>query len=476
MKKIAKILMGLMTFTMASGFISCKKNEPKGLDMVEIPGMSIKMLRIEVTQELYESVMGENPSYFKGENNPVEQVSWYDAIYFCNKLSEKEGLTPVYSVNGIKDVSKWGYTPHNKEELEGNIRQNLAANGYRLPTEEEWEYAAKGGQNYTYSGSNNLKKVGWYEGNSGDRTHSVAQKKANGYGLYDMSGNVWEWCGDVDPYYSISGRYRCGGSYSCNDYGCSKVDYRYYSSAGYQDDDLGFRIVCSVASGFSGCKKNELKGLDMVEMPGMSIKMLRTEVTQKLYESVMGENPSYFKGENNPVEQVSWYDAIYFCNKLSEKEGLTPVYSVNGITDVSKWGYTPHNKEELEGNIRQILAANGYRLPTKEEWEYAAEGGEDYEYSGSDNLDEVGWYEGNSGDRTHSVAQKKANGHGLYDMSGNVWEWCWDVSPGYGSYRWRRGGSYYDSAHSCKVDCSDHYYANYQSDFLGFRIVCSASN
>ena len=216
--------------------------------------------------------------------------------------------------------------------------------------------------------------------------------------------------------------------------------------------------------------------IEMVHIPGQDYKMLNTEVTQELYESVMGENPSRIKEKNNPVENVSWYDAIYFCNKLSEKEGLTPAYSVDGITDVSKWGYTPHNEEELEGNIRQNLAANGYRLPTEEEWEYAAEGGEDYTYSGSNNLDEVGWYRDNSGYRTHPVAQKKANGYGLYDMSGNVWEWCWDVSP-YGSdNRYDRGGSYYDYDNRCKVSRRDDGSAYYRFYGLGFRIVCSASN
>ena len=482
MKKIKKLLTAGIIAAAMCCITSCGSSIPD-LNMVEIPGKKYKMLKTEVTQRLYKSVMGENPSDFKGSDNPVNRVSWYDAIYFCNKLSEKKGLEPVYSVNGTTDVTKWNYTPHKEVDIPLNVTQDTTANGFRLPTLEEWQYAAEGGQYYVYSGSDDLDEVGWYGDNSSDKIHPVAKKKANGYGLYDMSGNVWEWVWDVNPY----GRYDrcyCGGDYFNYAKYLNKTNSSICEVGSWNtkrpdfSGGLGFRIVCSVASGFSRCKKNEPKGLDMVEISGMSIKMLRTEVTQELYESVMGENPSYYKGENNPVECVSWYDAIYFCNKLSEKEGLTPVYSVDGITDVSKWGYTPHNEEELEGNIRQNLAANGYRLPTEAEWEYAAKGGEDYKYSGSNNLDEVGWYYNNSGDRTHSVAQKKANGYGLYDMSGNVWEWCWDVDPN-GSYssRYNRGGSYSSYGDDyCEVSSRNSDYAGYQYDSQGFRIICSASN
>lgn len=213
--------------------------------MVKIPGKNIKMMSTEVTQKLYQMVMVENPSKNKGANNPVEEVSWYDAIYFCNVLSEKSGYEPVYSVNGETDVSKWGYTPHKDKEIKGGVTWNEKANGFRLPTKTEWEFAAKGGQNFIYSGSNNLDAVGWYERNSGDKTHPVAQKRPNGYGLYDMSGNVWEWVWDAG--YDDE-RWYCGGSY-LNDAEYCEVSPRYAESAYYRGYHRGFRVARSLAAG-----------------------------------------------------------------------------------------------------------------------------------------------------------------------------------------------------------------------------------
>ena len=190
--------------------------------------------------------MGCNPSENKGDDKPVENVSWYDAIYFCNKLSEEFGYKPVYSVDGISDVLKWNYTPHNGDSIRGEVTQNTKANGFRLPTVEVWEYAARGGQNYKYSGSNNLDEVGWYSRNSGNKTHPVAQKKANGYGLYDMSGNVWEWCWDVYPWdvYPHNSRYIFGGYFDSDEKNC-RVYGDSYDNASPRYYSVGFRIVCS---------------------------------------------------------------------------------------------------------------------------------------------------------------------------------------------------------------------------------------
>ena len=229
--------------SVSSVFLSCFK-------MVKIPNKKYSVGETEVTQMLYGEVMKENPSNIGGVNLPVENVSWYDAIYFCNKLSMKKGLSPVYAVDGETDVAKWNYTPHKEEKLHGEITQNVSASGFRLPTVEEWQYAARGGQDYTYSGSNNLDEVGWYDDNSGKRTHPVAQKKANGYGLYDMNGNVLEWCWDSDDnssaYFGLSCRYNCGGSWDFH--GINGINCKVSSLAYNQSSNVGFRIVCNASN------------------------------------------------------------------------------------------------------------------------------------------------------------------------------------------------------------------------------------
>lgn len=222
--------------------------------------------------------------------------------------------------------------------------------------------------------------------------------------------------------------------------------------------------VVAAAVGFTCCAK---ENVDMVRIPGKNCEVMKTEVTQKLYVSVMGENPSKFKGDNRPVESVSWYDAIYFCNKLSKLNGLQPVYAMDGETDPDKWYYTPNIGDEVYSKITQDMTKNGYRLPTYMEWKYAARGGQKFKYAGSDDIDEVAWYNDNSEEETHPVAQKKPNGYGLYDMSGNVKEWCYDGNCYY------CGGSWIDSASYCKVDSRTDDRAYYRSYCLGFRLVRS---
>jgi len=177
------------------------------------------------------------------------------------------------------------------------------------------------------------------------------------------------------------------------------------------------------------------------------------EITQSEYGSVMGSNPSHFVGyPNRPVENVTWFNAIEFCNRRSILEGLTPAYSYGTYgADPDNW---PSGWGDVYGDIHVVcnFMANGYRLPTKFEWMFAAKGGnlsQNYTYSGSNDFYQVAWFWWNSDNRTHEVGTLSANELGIYDMSGNVSEWCWDL---HGAYRYLYGGSYEDSYDNCTVE------------------------
>lgn len=201
-----------------------------------------------VTQKEYKSLIGNNPSYFKGDDLPVETVSWFDAIKYCNAKSKTEGLPVAYNES----------TGDLLDSL-GNITTDVTqAKGYRLPTEAEWEYAVKGGTStYKYSGSNDVGSVAWYWDNSGSKSHPVGTKKSNELGIYDMSGNVWEWCQDwYDDYNGTNsvnryiyektyGRVLRGGGWN-NDAGDMRVTNRYFGDPTDRDFDVGFRVVRSV--------------------------------------------------------------------------------------------------------------------------------------------------------------------------------------------------------------------------------------
>ena len=380
----------------------------------------------EVTQELWEVVMGTTvamqrdkinpklPLAGVGDKHPIYYVSQKEAKEFCERLSR------------------------------------LTGRKYTLPVWQQWEYAAKGGKrsgNYKYSGSDNANDVAWINSVS---THPVATKASNELGIYDMSGNVKEWCAG-------EGQLR-GGSWMC-DAICGEIERVNLRDARSRDKIVGFRVV-------ENQKESLYKGTNNIEInvKGVSFKMINveggtfqmgsndseassdekpvhsvtlsdyyigeTEVTQELWEAVMGSNPSGYKGSKNPVENVSWDDCQDFIKKLNK------------------------------------LTGKNFRLPTEAEWEYAARGGNKsrgYKYSGSNTFGDVAWYWHNSSREPHPVGTKTPNELGLYDMSGNVWEWCSDwygdyssssqtnpTGPATGSGRVLRGGSWIGRT-SCRV-------------------------
>jgi len=156
------------------------------------------MSKYDITQSQYQAITGVNPSYFSGNADaatcPVEQVTWYDAVEFCNGLSSADGLQQVYTISGRTPATGYSITA-------ATVTADFTKSGYRLPTEAQWEYAARAGTTTTYYWGNasddpTLKKYAWYAANSGSATHSVGQKLPNAWGLYDMVGNVWQWCWD----------------------------------------------------------------------------------------------------------------------------------------------------------------------------------------------------------------------------------------------------------------------------------------
>jgi len=429
----------------------------------------------------------------KAANHPVQMVSWWDVVKWCNALSEKDDLTPVYTVSG--NVMRTGTTVPDV---------NWSANGYRLPTEAEWEKAARGGvsgKRFPW-GSDTISHGDanfWNEGvesyvhgtngpnpiyNDGIEPLSspVGSFSPNGYGLYDMSGNMFEWCWDrygesyytegaINPRGPSSGASRVvrGGSwaFAARTARCCVRPFEGLQPD-YQSNFIGFRVARS--------RLIE----DFVEIPGGSFTMgvapgdpetdapqttvsvdtfylQTTETTKSQWDAVRAWalangysdlEAAGGKAPEHPVHSVRWIETVKWCNARSEMEGLRPCYYVGG--NVLRTG-------SVEPDVD--WSANGYRLPTEAEWEKAARGGvsgkrfpwatdtithseanyrstTEHSYDISPTRDTHPTWTDASSVYSSPVGSFAANGFGLYDMCGNMWEWCWD----------RYGSIYYASS------------------------------
>lgn len=207
-----------------AGFIELKDDRTKQKWTVEIEPFLLS--KIPVTQDLYFEITKESPSTFKGGIRPVETVSWKDAVIFCNSLSIRMTLTPCYSI--ILEREEFVF--------------DSKADGFRLPTEAEWEYACKAGTSGSKYGK--IDEIAWYKMNSGGRTNDTGLKKPNPWGLYDMLGNVWEWCSDIYDE-TVYGSYRIirGGGWNDEERGCLATNRRRSHPLSFKIDDLGFRIA-----------------------------------------------------------------------------------------------------------------------------------------------------------------------------------------------------------------------------------------
>lgn len=446
---------------------SSKAADEKPVHMVNVRGFQIG--KTEVTQGQWKSVMGSNPSGFNacGDSCPVEQVSWNDAQDFIRKLKQ------------------------------------LTGQNYRLPTEAEWEYAARAGAAAEWSFGNDQSKLGnyaWYKDNSGGRTHEVGQKLPNAFGLFDMHGNAWEWVEDCfhnnysdAPKDATAWTTNCDGNFKVLRGGSWQVasaitrsGLRYSFAPDSTDNHVGFRVALDLTERVEQIQKVKasLKTIkdcfscpEMVYLAGgdfemgsnlqpkempvhkvaiASLYIGKTEITQAQWQDVMGGNPSRFRGfgSNWPVESISWDDAQLYVQRLSKKTGKS------------------------------------YRLLSEAEWEFAAKGEDLGRWNFGDNdqkLFEFAWVGSNSKGTTQAVAQKKPNEFGLYDMYGNVEEWVADCyhdayveapqnsSPWLkdckGEYRVRRGGSWAVDPALARSSSRDFATPGLTRNYLGLRVA-----
>ncbi len=493
-KPLEMVLIPAGTFMMGSPSSEQDRNSDETQHQVTLT-QDFYIGKYEVTQAQWEAVMGNNPSYFSGKpNNPVEQVLWNDCQKFITKLNQ------------------------------------MSQGTFRLPTEAEWEYACRAGttERFYWGDDPNYTQIedyAWYTGNNSvNGSKEVATKLPNPWGLFDMIGNVYEWCQDtysgysstpkIDPIITNSGNYRVlrGGSwYNMARYCRSAVRNDYenpvstYSGSGfrlcrtYENEPKPTNtttptftntpvpptptpklVIESITVNIPNLPEGA-KPLEMVLIPAGTFMMGspssernrgsdetqhqvtlthdfyigKYEITQAQWEAVMGNNPArnYGVGPNYPVYYVSWNDCQEFITKLNQ------------------------------------MGLGTFRLPTEAEWEYACRAGTTERFYWGDDpnytqIEDYAWYSGNNiVNGAKEVATKLSNPWGLFDMSGNVWEWCQDWYSDYpstpitdpivtnsGNYRVIRGGIWSNYAGDCRSAYRNSDSPIYTGNINGFRV------
>jgi len=543
----------------------------------------------EVTQEQFESVMNFDQSDFgtrllRGlpewrdldcQQFPVENVEFLEALEFCNRLSQQSGRTPCY-----------------KRTVDGMGVTFLDNDGFRLPSQSQWEYACRTGSNSAFAFGDSLDatkaniriKDTPFGGGQLGRPTTVGAYPANGFGIYDMHGNVAEWCwGNLDSeseegLVDVSRRdaffLTRGGSWNnkARDARSDAINAAkpYRTSEYYDEGEIGFRIVlpsqdagksditipCDPIDQENATNINDVYRvaplpIDMKIIPSgrfvmgsppsegqytqferpqhvvqiSPFRMSAHEITQHQYKTVLGSNPSactwgnrrmapVIDTSNFPVEMVTWYDAIVFCNELSTAERLPQYYDVSGVVSKRLYSDDPEKIVSAEVSVR---GGNGYRLPSEAEWEYACRAGTTTAFNCGNNLglNDANMHPRNVLDkpdplgvraeqnlmgcgRPTTVGSYLPNAFGLFDTHGNVSEWCGDwydhryyqqlahkvsnnpsgpISVAYddhiGRCRVVRGGSYSDSATDGRA--ANRSFGSPATSLLtwGFRIVRS---
>ncbi len=443
----------------------------------------------EVTQEQWQKVMGSNPSNFEKPRNPVNNVSWDDAQEFARRLSRKENVT------------------------------------YRLPTEAEWEYACRAGTTTEYYWGDKFDgRCAWNKLNSGGKVHLVGLTRANPWGLYDMLGNVGEWCEDriflggysdrgvVDPKGDIIGRGRAirGGDFHEEPDKCRSADRPWESPSG-SGANVGFRLVRTLSETRAGDVEDvpqatprppgdelvlTLPGTGEVKLTlrripaGTFIMGLPMEQTRREIRSFNIPGPVPDQG---PTHEVTLSKPFYMGVYEVTQEQWEAVMGANP----SHFGKKPTHPvekvswDDVQAFIEKLntMGLGTFRLPTEAEWEYACRADTTTSFYWGNDPDggmiaDYAWFDRNSRSSTHPVGQKKPNAWGLYDMGGNVFELCQDYTGDYpsdsqtdptgpesGSDRVCRGGCWHYPSGWCRSALRDRHSSSRGYEWYGFRLV-----